>query len=420
MAVIILLELLIGLLLTINRVKFIEREQRVIWLSSFLIFTVYTIISDSYIKDPLSQYFISQDQITFYRYANELSILNWREVVIQCFSANDYSGSPGAFLLFATIVKIGKSIGIIDILLLLKSSVNFIASFIPIIIYKIIRIFIPSSNNLFKQIMLFVIFSPLFVLSSQLLRDIHISFLFLLLAYIAIKPVIKLRFFLMIVITIIIFTFRVESGLFAWVFFCIPIYNRYKKGNLIEKFALFVMSLFVVLTLAGSILLTMNDTLGAYTQRSLDAADVDSLGAKLQALPVPFNYIAKTLFAQLLPFPIWLPLIQSAGEGYSYLRIVECFTPLFWIPVLLALCLCFIRKHKQWNINIKLLFYISIIYLFLCSMSEFNVRRLFAVYPIIYCVYIIVKSKFNIRALKYAGSSYLMLFILHLIYMIIK
>ena len=165
----------------------------------------------------------------------------------------------------------------------------------------------------------------------------------------------------------------------------------------------------------------MNNTLDSYTERSLEYSSNDSLGAKLQALPVPINYIAKTLFAQLLPFPIWFPFISGDTHlEYTYLRIVECFNPIFWIPIMAFVLFVFCRYSKVINKDLKIIFYLSLIYLFVCSMSEFNTRRLFAVYPIIFSIFLIVKTQFNIKMYKFNMLSYTALIFLHLIYLIIK
>ena len=420
MALIVLIEMLVGLLLTMNKSNKIRVEQQMLWIITFFILTLFTLVSDSYIKDPFTQYFIQRDQMLYYRYAVDLSEFTWSEIFKRCFTYFEYSGSPGAFYLFAAIVKIGKSMGITDLLLLLKSTVVFISSFIPVFIYKIVRIFNPSITNLSRQILPFVIFSPMLVMASQLMRDIHISLLFTILIYVSIKPNMKLRIIAMFIIVMVIFTFRIENGMFAALFFSIPIYKRFTCGSIFEKTILIIISLVIVASLAGSVLVTMNETVSLYTERSLAAASTDSLGAKLQALPIPFNYIAKTLFAQLLPFPIWLPLIDSIGEEYTYLRVVECFNPLFWIPILVYLFIIFCKYSSSWDKIIKLLFYISLLYAVVCSMSEFGTRRLFAVYPIIFAIFLILKAQLNVSMKGYRIFSYIMLIGLHLIYLVIK
>lgn len=414
----VILYFIIAILITKNKSYRLKKEQRVLWLSSFVSFFIYTLISHSYVGNPFTSYFISSDQITFYTQASTLSSLSYRQIVERCFAEFEYSDASGAFALFAILFKIGKALGETDILLFLKSHVVFLSSLIPVMIYKIVIAFNSNIRNLHKQILLFAIFSPIFILSAQLMRDIHICFLFTILAYVAIRPKFPSRILVMLIIIAITYTFRIENGMFATIFFAIPAYSQYKKGGILGKMMIIVIAIALIATIVSAVFETMNRTLTGYTERNLEEASAGSLGAKLDNLPFPLNSISKTAFAQLLPFPVWLRM--SDPEPYTWLRVIECFIPLYWIPIILSTFVWWWKYRKKWNYRILLFFYISILYLLVCTTGEINTRRLLAVYPLIFIAYIVVKNSLRLETSKIRAVSYAMLIFLHFVYLAIK
>lgn len=420
MIVLIIFYFIIAIITTTNHNYRLQKEQRILWLSSFVLFFIYTLISHSYVGNPFTSYFISSDQTGFYSMASTLSSLGYWQIVERCVTEFEYSEASGAYALFAILFKIGKALGETDILLLLKSHVVFLSSLIPVMIYKIVIAFNSGIRNLHKQILLFAIFSPVFMLSAQLMRDIHICLLFTILAYVAIRPKFPSRILVMLIIIAITYTFRIENGMFATIFFAIPAYSQYKKGGILGKMMIVIIAIAIIAAIASAVFETMNKTLTGYTERSLEEASAGSLGAKLENLPFPINAIGKTIFAQFLPFPIWLPFEQSANEAYSYLRFVECFTPFYWLPVIASTFAWWWKYRKKWDSKILLLFYIGILYLLACSASEFNTRRLLAAYPLIFIAYIVVKNSLRLDTNRIRAVSYAMLIFIHFIYLAIK
>lgn len=414
----IILYLILAILITKNKSYRLQKEQRKLWLSSFVIFFIYTLISHSYVGNPFTSYFVNKDQMTFYTQASTLSNLGYWQIIERCFTEFEYGDASGAYTLFAILFKIGKSLGETDILLFLKSHVVFLSSLIPVVIYKIVIAFNSSICNLHKQILLFAIFSPVFMLSAQLMRDIHVCLLYTILAYVAIRPKFPLRILVMLIIITVTYTFRIENGMFATIFFAIPAYSQYKKGGILGKMMIVVIVISLIVSFASVVLGTMNDTLTRFTEKSLEEASAGSLGAKLENLPFPINVIGKTIFAQLLPFPVWVYITDHSS--YTWLRIVECFTPLYWVPIVLSTFVWWWKYRKKWDSKILLLFYIGVLYLLVCSASEFNTRRLLAAYPLIFIAYIAVKDSLRLDTSKIRAVSYAMLIFLHFVYLAIK
>ena len=205
----------IALFLTINKDRIIQRHQRFVWIVSFFIFIIYTLLTHSYIENPSISYFGNPDQILFYSYSLELSNYTISQIVNLSFSDFDYEGSPGAFVLFALLIKIANSIGIEDILLFLKLNVSFLSSLLIVFVYKIVLLYRCDITDIDKNVLLFAICSPLLFLSCQLMRDIHVCLLYTILAYVALRPKYRFRILLMLFIIFVTYTMRIENGIFA-------------------------------------------------------------------------------------------------------------------------------------------------------------------------------------------------------------
>lgn len=393
-------------------------RQRILWISTFLPYALYTIISHSYVENPSTTYFISIDQTTFYNTAIDLSKYNISQIFNICFSEFSYSDCPSAWALFGALARIGRALGENDILLFLKFHVVFLASLIPIFIYKIILIYNQHIPNLHKKLFIFAIVSPLLIYSAQLLRDIHICLIFTIMVYVALRPKQPLRYLWLMLLMAITYTFRVENGLFSAAIIAIPLYRTYRTGGYLQK--MFIISIFCIFCAFAifSVLEVMNRTISGYAERSLEAASVSSLGDKLNLLPTPLAEFAKAGFSQLMPFPIWVRLTEATD--YTYLRIVESFFPFYWVPIWLSLFYGWWKYRKYWNKDILAIFYISILYLVLNSAGEFNTRRLMAVYPMLLICFITLRQQFNLKKQKMNQTSVGLLIVLHIIYILIK
>lgn len=393
-------------------------SQRKLWIVTFGCYIIFTLISHLYVSNPSTTFFISSDQMYFYDEAILLSEYDFADLFSVGFLNFEYSEASFAFMLFAVLVKVARYLGVADILLFLKFHVAFLASLIPVIIYKIVVLKRDDIPNLYERILVFALVSPLLIYSCQLLRDIHVCLLFTIMFYVALRPKQSYRYLLLLLLAVITFCFRMENGLFSVAIIFIPIYRTFCTGGIGKKSVIIATGLvFCVLALIP-ILEVMDDTLMRYAERSSDAASVSSLGDKLNLLPTPLGAFAKAGFSQLLPFPVWLYMLS--GENYAWLRIVEVLFPFYWIPIWMSLIYGWWNYRSLWDRDLLMIFYVSILYITLNSIGELNVRRIMAVYPVLLVCFLLLKQQFNLPKLQMNKLSYCMIFLFHLIYIVIK
>lgn len=392
-------------------------EKFFLCLFVFSIYVGITVISHSYIENPFMDYFINIDQIGFYSSSYTLANFSITDIFNKSFTEYHYSDSPLSYAYFATLIKLSRYLGIGDYLFFLKLNTAFITSLIPGVIYRIVRLKL-HNESIWKSIVVFSIISPFFLYSCQLMRDVHVALLYSTLCFLAVKQAQICRYILLLALIIITCCLRLESGLFAIAFVLLALALKFYNTNFFGKFCVVCIILLIMISSYSDVLAIMNKTLDSYLERSVDFASNDSLGVKLNLLPFPISVLAKTIFAMLLPFPIWHPFQED--HSYSYLRIFECPFPIYWCVILLSLIHIIWTKWKILDNEFKYLLFLSLIYLALVSASEFNVRRLMAFYPIIFSVFLICKHKYKIPIVAYTGLVIFSLTLLHIIYLNIK
>lgn len=389
---------------------------------AFIVFTgylIYMFFTHQYVKNPYSDYFIGSDQITFYELGVDLSVLPFSEIFAYSRDFFRTQESPLGFSCMAYLIKFANLLHVSDTLFFMKTNVVFLGTLVHVFIYKIYGQIVPVVNErITKRILIFAFLSPIFLLSCQIMRDVHVCLLYTVLVYLAMKREQKGRLLLMFFLVIVTYYFRTENGLFAVAFFAIPMSQMYKQVSGGGKLFIFALSLLVLVSISGFILSTMVNVIAHYTILSVDVADAGSLGVKLNELPVPFNFLAKTFFAQLLPFPVWALFKET--HSYNHLVAIDCLFPFYWLPILIAIFCNWFKERKKWPIKISLLFYLSILYLIVASASEFNTRRLMVVYPFIFLIYQWLRYNYKVKATYYGKYVAIGILLLHVAYMVIK
>ncbi len=391
-----------------------------IFLTLFAFYSLFTITTHFiFINNPYEDYFLSIDQQTFYKYSEELGQENWGEIFSEAFTQFKYSELPLAVSLMGILHKIALYFHCIDILYFLKLHIVLLTALISVFIYKITMTLGGLRKNTCQLIILFGLFSPLLLFSCQLLRDMHICFLYVLMLYVVVKEQIKFRYISLLLLAFTIFLFRMENGLFAMLFIALRVSIDYRKNNSYVKFIILFCIIISIIFSAIYIYTIMIDTLTSYSARALAEADYSSLGAKMAGFPFPLNYILCAVFSQILPFPLWIS--YNKIDNYQWIMAVESITPLFWMSVWSIIIYAFIKKRKQISFFLKYVLCIALIYILLVAGGEINTRRLMAVYPLVFIVFLEVKDKVSIMNKKFVVLSICSLFLLlHIVYIFIK
>lgn len=392
-------------------------EQMILFCSIFSIYVLFALWSNSYIENPFRDYFINSDQMFFYSDPFYLKNHSIKEIFKISFSDFRYSELPLIIFYYSVLMKWAQALGVTDLLLFLKVNSAFIGSLIPIFLYKIIRVF-NAQGNIRRPILAFAIFSPLLYLSCQIMRDLHVALLYTIGCYVVVNYRMHLRLFYLLIIFILVYYLRVENGLFFILFIVLQQYDNFKKCDTLGKVLILggILVLFVLAIIPA--MDVFSHTQQGYSNRSLDAAASGSFGAKLMGLPLPINYLSIAVFGQFMPFPVWWPMNESTP--YTYLRIIECFQSFYWVPIVGGVIIFVYKYWKQVDPKWLMLVGMALLYIVIVTASELNVRRIFAVYPLLFCACMYLKKNFMLNVGRLRKQSIVLIVVLHLIYIIIK
>ena len=385
----------------------------------FLFYSFYATLGHFiFIEDPFKDYFVDIDETKFIYESVLLSELSYSSIWHLTFTNFEYNGSP---LFYAWIGTLQKLTGLTPFygLLFQKLNVVFFGSFIPGIVYLLCNRIV-EQKKAFIATIFYGLLSFSFFYSIGLMRDIHIALFYTigLLIITGNKYTLK-NYILLGVLGLMTYFTRVESGLFFVAFLGVWTLNSQSQ----YKASVYILSLGMLASIifwiggVGAISQTAVNTVDNYAERGVAHASQESIGVKLNYLPIPFNYISKTAFGQISPFPFWVHLSENKIWLQQLFYLPQAIAGLFWFLVWTRIfmnykkALFFFKEHK-WTVILSL-FYITIV-----STGQALPRRLMAVYPVIFMGYLFIGKKiFNSREIIIALASYLLLL---LIYAVLK
>ena len=409
-------------LIAFTSLIFIDRKHRdnylrVIWIF-IVVYSLYLIISHyAMVKDPLTDYFIGIDEVEDYFFvALRLSDLSYSDIWNVSFTEGRFSNSPLYYALLGTFQKITE-LDFFYSYLALKMHAAFWASIIPGVVYLLCNRVVDKISS-YKSAVIYGLFSFTFIYSASLLRDIYIAVIFCIALYLITseKPDTK-KYFILIILGLITYYLRLENGVFFLAFLGVWIYRSGSNNKFLLGTVALVSIAGIVLILGGieGIYERIINIIIRYNERAYQIADQDSLGIQLRNLPIPLNYVALFGFGQISPFPFWAELRQGISWYKVLLYLPEMVAVLFWFSVWVRI----IRNYKMAKSFLKKYKYLSVtvvLYILLISIAEPGTRRLMAVYPFIFMVYIHISKKvFTLKEVVYNSAIYAFLLVVYFI-----
>ena len=268
-----------------------------------------------------------------------------------------------------------------------------------------------NPHSSYKYTLTFALLSPFLVYSTVILRDIIIAFLYLLVFDIVLREFKISRIVPILLIIILVTGCRLYSGLFLITsrnilriilrtFLLYYIYkgiSHTKYANiLIVVGAIVLFGIVSQYVLGSDIMNQSKEEIEGYVEYDADRST--GFSAKLAGLPTGAKELALSIYSQVHPFPFYDLMKLAYNVPTFILAIVKSISVLWWYFIFYGLCYALIIKNKlrAYNILDYMIFVIIAIYIVLNS-TQIDVRRIMAVYPLIYL--------YNIRSFDTLGSS---------------
>ena len=263
-----------------------------------------------------------------------------------------------------------------------------------VFLFKLLQIYV-DVQNAYKYTIYYLFFSPLILYSFPILRDLHIALLYLIGFYLLkSKHSFQYNISFLIIIVLLLTTFRFENAIFFSGFVLYYVYNKYKHNKVvlisIAFLALPLVFSFLYLGISESL-----ETVDAYQEYTMSRAAGGGLSSRILSLPTPIKQVATTLLSQIFPIPPWASFEEVNPQSFP--AIVMCLLmpikTVFWFYVAYSLVRYFNRKNNRYLIIKEFgpLLLLALVYVIACSSEYYEVRRLMAVYPLFYLVYVILR-----------------------------
>jgi len=379
--------LIIGWVIISISIPVINKNQSLsLYYSFFTFYFLYSAICNYYyVSDPLKDYFYARDSTHFFEYSNMLGSLYSAKDVFHASFTDFMSADWKAFAFISGIVAFFADYLDNNNILVQKLIIVFFSSMILPFLFNIMcNYFERKKAYLFTLI--YGLFSYSLFYSAVLIRDTPIGFFFILLIYLFYLKRSLNKIPLFIILSIIIFLFRPEHGIFSLIFLFAYLYIYLRENNSKYKF-LFIIPIIIL----GGIAIgnemdfffnTINSTTNRYLEHSVDLANSNSLGLVLLKLPWGLRQLASGLFSQILPFPFYTGLDKN-GLGFITLSIAALFWFFIWFVLIQFLFSS--NKRKIIDNNLWILLLIASILVLGASVNA-DTRRIMAVYPIFYII----------------------------------
>ncbi|WP_193039079.1 hypothetical protein [Pseudoalteromonas nigrifaciens] len=371
-------------------------------------------------------YEMFRDQTHFHSVANSLkysdSIISiLKETVIE----KKHIENEGAHFSFGVIAYISNKYHYGNPLLLQSLLVASFAVLINVFLYNTLRFYIDESIAL-KYTILFILFSFAFSYSPWILRDIHIMFFYSIGIYLVHKSFsVKVLLFLF-SIQVILMEFRVESS-FAFMFLPM-VYIYLQAKNYKYKSVLYFICILLILPATSIIfdLLSRNitgvtDTLARYDSYTSEALESQSgLSGALYKLPFGIKHFSISVTSQIQPFPFWAGVEKGAPFTLNLSELLFGVSAVFWFYVMFINAL-FFKEHYR-KIPKLLLYLLAFFCLFiLANSSNLTTRRIIAVYPIAYVLFVFIAAQIPYEVLRRKSIVFILVYIsLSFIYILLK
>jgi hypothetical protein len=275
-----------------------------------------------------------------------------------------------------------------------------IASLSAAIVFKLLLVNNFETKRAFKYTIIICLFSVLFFYSTQLIRDIHVMFLYLLGIYLTFENKFSLSHLAKILLVILIScTLRIETGLFQ--FILVPIYlllsmqqSRKKIAAMLVSVVFAIGGFFALIAYSSQVVSLLSDNSEIYLESDKGSGVVGNL----QKIPVA-GKVLSIVYNAVQPLPFWSKykagLSDNRPEMYNIMTFPLSFASLFnWITLFYIFAFLLsgkIRRKVSTYISKPLLYqlYIGFVFLYIQS-AVIAQRRLMAYYVVYYILFYII------------------------------
>jgi hypothetical protein len=389
----------LGVLATLTIFKIGNKDQKefvdtvTIFLSSlFFGFLLAFMVNMDFLQEGMT--FLYPDQIHFFEEARTiaLSSSSFNDVITQSFNGV-YIEYKIVYFIFGSLCYLEKlTNGSINFLPLLYSVV-YVTAFIPVLLYHIIKLYLPRLISL-KSSLFYGLLTPIMAYSGYLLRDMHVTLITMIALFLMVRKITIVRVLGIALLIPIMSGFRLSNSLLILAMLGIFIFASKSSKTIKGIFILFGIGFLIFFSgdILNVILSTESrlDNYEVFTAERLEGSS--GLGKRLYNLPPVVKEISIILFT-LSAFPFIANITTTLSLSQFFMILYNSITNIGWFFIFFGV-IYFIkpiykRILKMPNKIFLYLLVLFVLYMFI-NTSNMTFRRLICVFPFIYIPFLLV------------------------------
>lgn len=372
-----------------------KRQSITSWL--YIAASTYILICYSYMQIHGYEYLLVYDTVHVYipRVKQLLtcsSYLNAIEEIWTNFNNLFLEQSNGYYTYAVGIGFIGKFFGA-NTYIVQQYAITICYCLSGLVIFAILNKLNRNSTYNFKWSLIISLISIIFYYSTLILRDTPIMLLYLIGIYITIKGKFNLcNIGLLLLLSIICCTFRIESGLFLFSFIALLFFTssyQFTVVKLVSTFSLIILFSFFYTYYAGVLEVFDNN----YNNYSEGVSSGTGIIGQLQRIPI-IGWVMSIIYTAIQPVPAWSKMITTSssefgGEVYNIMNFPRIFASFFNLYILAIIAKYLTTKKLRISVNqsltlgFKYQLFWGLLFLLLQS-AVVTQRRLMAYYCVFY------------------------------------
>lgn len=349
------------------------------------------------IKDPTTDFFAHNDAAdAFYENISKVAPdVSWDNVSDLTLYGAFFAHYPLAAYLFTLLYKLALLIGIVNIRLFLRIHVvTLAATIIPLIVnqLQLRKIDVTSRKG---WLYAFGICTYLYIGSCVFTRDLHVWWVYTVIAYVIMKPECNFRLLKLLILCVMAYGFRPQNGYLS-ILFVVAYYSYNDKSSLSNKLLAIVGVAMIAFVLLSNMLA---ESLSRFTLMS-EAIQDSSMGGtvmKIQSLSFPIGPIAIGIYVLLQPV-VWTDYITTVGG--SYLTLPFRLSPFILSFIVILTIIYAFKNISKKNKTICMYVLMSILAFVIISYSSPDHRRAFATMPGLFMAFLLVKDELSLKMSK--------------------
>lgn len=286
-----------------------------------------------------------------------------------------------------------------------------------ITLFRILSSYFPYKEA-YKYTVIFALVSLYHFYSVIILRDIVISYLFLLCIEIVLKKFKLYRLFFLIFYMIIAIGIRLFSGYFIAIFILYYIYSQIPKRFrvIIVPIYGFIILWIVLQFFTKNVEQTFSelDKYNVFSQSR--SGQGEGLVARLQRLPIGIRQVVLAFLSQTVPLPPYDYFFSAKSFSNYYMSTMAFVYSVWWYFIFYTLAYILLIEKKIRSLSQNQLVFLGMAILFIMANTvHLDIRRMMPVYPIIYLFYLKLASNYSHRSLIFIRRRLLQLYLLLII-----